>query len=77
MIGLQQHDSTPSNSRFDEVRVGLDHLSIACEDRAEIEGWLTHLDEEGIAHSEISAPPSNVATVKDPDGIAIEFFAAS
>ena len=75
IIGLQEHDSTPSGSSFDETRIGLDHLSIACGSRAEIEEWLAHLDSEGITHSDISAPPANVATVKDPDGISIEFFA--
>lgn len=75
MIGLQQHDSTDPSDRFSETRVGLDHLSIACADRGEIESWLADLDSLGIAHSSISAPPANVATAKDPDGIAIEFFA--
>lgn len=75
MLGLQQHDSTDSADRFSETRVGLDHLSIACADRGEIESWLADLDSLGVAHSPISAPPANVATVKDPDGIAIEFFA--
>lgn len=76
LIGLQSHDETSVEDRFDETRVGLDHLSIACGSRAAVEQWLAHLDAEGIAHSGISAPPDHVATVQDPDGIAIEFYAA-
>lgn len=76
MIGLQVHDATRPDDRFDETRVGLDHLSLACADRGEVERWLEHLDSVGIAHSGISSGPAAVATVKDPDGIALEFFAA-
>lgn len=75
VIGLQAHDRTPDNDRFDETRVGLDHISIACKDRAEIEAWLADLDGKGVPHSSVSPEPANVATCKDPDGIVIEFFA--
>jgi glyoxylase I family protein len=75
VIGLQAHERTPQGDRFDETRVGLDHLSIACKDRAEIEAWLRKLDDGGVPHSTISAEPANVATTQDPDGIPIEFFA--
>ncbi len=75
IIGLQAHDRTPDKDRFDEARVGLDHISIACKDRTEVEAWLTALDGVEVPHSPISPEPSNVATCKDPDGIAIEFFA--
>lgn len=37
IIGLQAHDRTPDKDRFDEARVGLDHISIACKDRTEVE----------------------------------------
>lgn len=75
MIGLQQHDATAPGDRFDETRVGLDHLSFACADRAEVEAWAATLDDRGVAHSPVSEPPSNVLTAADPDGIALEFFA--
>ena len=75
VIGLQVHERTPQGDRFDEARVGLDHVSIACRDRAEVEAWLAMLDGAGVSHSPISAEPANLATCRDPDGIAIEFFA--
>ena len=75
VIGLQSHERTAKGERFDETRVGLDHVSIACKDRAEVQAWLVALDRADLPHSEISAEPANVATCRDPDGIAIEFFA--
>jgi catechol 2,3-dioxygenase-like lactoylglutathione lyase family enzyme len=75
VLGLQAHARTPEGDRFDEARVGLDHLSIACEDRAEVQAWLAELDDAGVPHSSISAPPANLAICRDPDGIPIEFFA--
>jgi len=75
VIGLQAHERTAAGDRFDEARVGLDHVSLACADRAEVQAWLTALDKADVAHSEISAAPANVATCNDPDGIPIEFFA--
>ncbi len=76
VVGLQAHEGTTTGDRFDEKRVGLDHLSFACADRAEVEGRLAGLDAAGVAHSPIHGDPASVATCQDPDGIAIEFFAA-
>jgi catechol 2,3-dioxygenase-like lactoylglutathione lyase family enzyme len=75
VIGLQAHERTPAQDRFDESRVGLDHLSIACTSRADVAAWLAKLDDLGVEHSAISDEPANLATCTDPDGIAIEFFA--
>jgi catechol 2,3-dioxygenase-like lactoylglutathione lyase family enzyme len=75
VIGLQMHERTSKQDRFDAARVGLDHLSIACASRADVQSWLAKLDELGVAHSAISDEPANLATCNDPDGIAIEFFA--
>lgn len=75
ILGLQAHDRTTPGDRFDEARVGLDHLSLACADRAEVLAWLSALDAAGVEHSDISPAPANIATCRDPDGTAIEFFA--
>lgn len=75
MIGLQAHEGTADGDRFDEKRVGLDHLSFACTDRSGVEAWLAGLDAAGVEHSAIAGDPAAVATCQDPDGIAIEFFA--
>jgi catechol-2,3-dioxygenase len=75
VIGLTAHESTGSD-RFDERRVGLDHLSIACEDRDEVEAWERHLNELGVEHGGlVDAAYGHVLTSRDPDGIPVEFFA--
>jgi glyoxylase I family protein len=61
---------------FDPRRRGLDHLSFGCPTRATLEKWQRRLDELGITHGEIiEAPYGSGLSFKDPDGIALEFFA--
>lgn len=75
LLGLHQHASTPANDRFSEFRVGLDHVSFACPDRAAVAEWQARLEELGIAHSGITdAPYGNVLVFRDPDNIQLEFF---
>jgi catechol 2,3-dioxygenase-like lactoylglutathione lyase family enzyme len=40
--------------RFDENRVGLDHLSFAVPDRAALDAAAAEMDRRGVAHSEIT-----------------------
>ena len=76
VIGLTVHEGTGPD-RFDERRVGLDHLSIACEDRAEVEAWERHLTELSVEHGDlVDAGYGYVLTSRDPDGIPVEFFAS-
>jgi glyoxylase I family protein len=75
VIGLTAHDDA-SEDPFDERRVGLDHLSIACEDRDAVVAWEQHLNELGVEHGGIvDAEYGHVLTSRDPDGIPVEFFA--
>jgi glyoxylase I family protein len=75
VISLTAHQDTPAE-HFDERRVGLDHLSIACQDRDEVEAWAQHLTELGVEHGElVDAGYGYVLTSRDPDGIPVEFFA--
>jgi len=76
LLGLHQHAKPAPDERFSEFRVGLDHVAFGCADRAELERWALRLDELGIEHSEIKdrAYGSGVS-FRDPDGIALEFFA--
>lgn len=60
---------------FTPQRVGLDHLSFAVSDRAELEAWQARLDELGIEHDAIDDQGFAVAlNLRDPDGIALEFY---
>ena len=77
LLGLRKHDSTAGGDRFAYDRVGLDHLGLHLDDRAELEKWESKLNELGIESSGIveSAYGSHL-NFKDPDGIALEFFVA-
>lgn len=76
VIGLTVHDAGDPGDRFDERRVGLDHLSIACADAGEVEAWRERLDELGVVHDGVGELGyGHVLVARDPDGIAVEFFA--
>jgi catechol 2,3-dioxygenase-like lactoylglutathione lyase family enzyme len=60
---------------FTPLRTGLDHLSFAVADDAALNAWSRYLDEIGIAHDPIDDGDAVVSmTLKDPDGIALEFY---
>ena len=76
LFGLHQHERPAAAERFSEFRVGLDHVAFGCADRDELEKWARRLDELGIAHDDIKdAAYGSGFSVRDPDGIALEFFA--
>ena len=76
LIGLHQHQQAAPVERFSEYRVGLDHVAFGCEDRAELEKWAGRLDELGVEHGAIKdAAYGSGLSFRDPDGIALEFFA--
>jgi catechol-2,3-dioxygenase len=76
LLGLHQHATPAPAGSFSEYRVGLDHVSFACADREELEKWARRLDELGIAHGGVKdAAYGSGVSFRDPDGIALEFFA--
>jgi glyoxylase I family protein len=76
LIGLHQHETAAPAGQFSEYRVGLDHLAFGCEDRTELGKWAARLDELGIEHGGIKdAAYGSGVSFRDPDGIALEFFA--
>ena len=76
LIGLHQHSTPAPNERFSEFRVGLDHVAFGCETRADLEKWTRRLDELGVEHGAIKdASYGSGVSFRDPDGIALEFFA--
>ena len=76
LIGLHQHTRPALDERFSEFRVGLDHVAFGCTSRAELKKWTLRLDELGIEHGEIKdAQYGSGLSFRDPDGIALEFFA--
>ena len=76
LVGLHQFPDPNTDVPFDERRPGLDHLAFACGDRSELESWATRLAELGIEHGGVvDASYGSGLSFRDPDGIALEFFA--
>lgn len=77
LFGIHQHGRSAPDGEFSEFRVGLDHVGFGCADRAELQRWADRLDELGITHGGIvDAHYGSGLSFRDPDGIALEFFAA-
>ncbi|MEU7633317.1 VOC family protein [Nocardia sp. NPDC049220] len=76
IFGIHQHDHPAPDEKFSEFRVGLDHVGFGCANRADLDKWATRLDELGIEHEGIvDARYGSALSFRDPDGIALEFFA--
>ena len=76
LLGLHAFPDGRVDIQFDERRIGLDHVAFGCADRAELEKWAARLDELGIERGRIKdAPYGSGVSFRDPDGIALEFFA--
>jgi catechol-2,3-dioxygenase len=76
LIGLHQHATPAPAGNFSEYNVGLDHLAFGLASRAELEQWAARLDELGVERGRIKdAGYGSGVSFRDPDGIALEFFA--
>jgi glyoxylase I family protein len=69
----------PADDRFDEARIGLDHLSFGVASRDELERARRRLDERGVPHGEITdlgeAFRLYILAFRDPDNIQLELTA--
>jgi glyoxylase I family protein len=69
----------PAGDRFDENRVGLDHLSFGVGGRAELEAAARALDARGVPRGEVKdlgpAFGLYVLAFRDPDNIQLELSA--
>lgn len=75
LVGLHQFPDG-EEAGFNERRPGLDHLAFGCANRDELLQWQKHLDNLGINHGGvIDAPYGSGLSFRDPDNIALEFFA--
>jgi catechol 2,3-dioxygenase-like lactoylglutathione lyase family enzyme len=76
LFGLHQHETPAPEGDFSEYRVGLDHVGFGCPNRQSLETWATRLDALGIEHGGVvDAGYGSGVSFRDPDGIALEFFA--
>jgi glyoxylase I family protein len=73
LLGLRP--VAPKADRFDEDRVGLDHLSFNVASRAALEDAIRVLDDEGVPHGVVRELPSFgicVLPFRDPDNVQLE-----
>ena len=76
LFGLHEFPDLATTEPFAERRPGLDHVSFRCATRAELESWEGRLNDLGIAHGGIlDAGYGSGLSFRDPDNIALEFFA--
>jgi catechol 2,3-dioxygenase-like lactoylglutathione lyase family enzyme len=62
--------------RFDEDRVGLDHIAFRLASKDELDSAAAHLDELGVGHEPVKdIGPSYILEFRDPDNIALELTA--
>lgn len=74
LLGLVEHAGNVG-SAFEPTRTGLDHVAFSVTSRADIDGWVTRLDDLGIQHSGvIDIPMGAILNLHDPDGIALSLF---
>ena len=70
----------PAGDRFDEARIGLDHLSFQVASRDALVGAAQLLDERGVPRGEITdlgdAFGLYILAFRDPDNIQLELTAA-
>jgi len=75
LFGLHQH-SAGGAGEFEEHRAGLDHVAFAVSSREELEEWEARLNELGLKHGGIvDAHYGSGLSFRDPDNVALEFFA--
>ncbi len=81
-LGIGPHpfpERASQGDRFDENRIGLDHMSFAVANRAELEQAARVLDQRGVGHSEIRdlGPTFGIYILifRDPDNIQLELSA--
>ena len=77
LFGLHHHAQGLAG-RFDERRVGLDHIAFGVGSLADLEAWTAWLDNLAVAHSGVidtdGARPYSVVVFRDPDHIQLELF---
>ncbi len=74
VVGLCQPEDGSAGD-FDHRRTGLDHFAFKVADERELDHWIAHLDELGVAHSPIRVLDlGRFVSFDDPDGIQFELW---
>jgi catechol 2,3-dioxygenase-like lactoylglutathione lyase family enzyme len=73
-IVLRAHDE-PVAGPFDERRPGLDHLSLAASDAADLADVEARLQQAGASYTPVQELPfAHILAFRDPDNVALELF---
>jgi catechol 2,3-dioxygenase-like lactoylglutathione lyase family enzyme len=79
ILGLRERGQAEGDDRFDEFRVGLDHLSFSVANREDLDRAIQILDQRDVPHGEIEDLGSDfgmyVLALRDPDNIQLELTA--
>ena len=76
LLGLRP--VAPEGDRHDEDRVGLDHVSFTVPSLADLQDATRVLDELGVPHGGVKDIGAGaIVEFRDPDGVALELYAAS
>lgn len=74
LFGLRP--TAPEGDRFDENRVGLDHISFSVPSRSDLDDAANLLESQGIAHGGVKDIGAGfILEFRDPDNVALELFA--
>lgn len=74
LFGLRP--AAPASDRFDENRVGLDHLSFLVDGLSDLESFAQALEGMGVAHAGVKdIGAAHILEFRDPDNIALELYA--
>jgi catechol 2,3-dioxygenase-like lactoylglutathione lyase family enzyme len=66
------------NKELSEAVTGFDPVSFAVEDRADVEAWVAHLNEQGVENSGLRiAAIGYIVFFHDPDGIKLHVYSYS
>jgi glyoxylase I family protein len=80
ILGLRGQQHAASDDRFDEFRVGLDHISFSVGSRDELERAARILDQHDVPHGPIEDQGADfglyILAFRDPDNIQLELTAA-
>jgi glyoxylase I family protein len=76
LVGLREYQGS-GKEPFDPRRTGMDHLAFQAPSRHALTEWESRFTDLGVEFDETQdTPHGHVLNFKDPDGIALEIYAA-
>lgn len=70
-------EGTPTDDRFSERRIGVDHLAFGVDDRATLDDLVGRLRAEGVETAGVEVDPvlnKEYVCFRDPDNMQWEFY---